>query len=80
LHVNRDPARHVRSCQRSREPSDAAANALAREDFATILDELDFMKPQLSRPPTRRWFNRMALISFGSVWALPALVPLLLVR
>jgi hypothetical protein len=29
---------------------------------------------QLSRLPTRRWLSRMALISFGSVWALLAVV------
>ena len=39
----------------------------AREDFATLLDELDFLKMQLSRLPTRRWLSRMALISLGSI-------------
>jgi hypothetical protein len=46
----------------------------AREDFATLLDELDFLKMQLSRVPTRRWLSRMALISFASIWALLALL------
>jgi hypothetical protein len=35
---------------------------------------------QLSRLPTRKWLSRMALIGFGSVWALLALVALLLAR
>jgi hypothetical protein len=52
----------------------------AREDFAILLDELDFLKMQLSRLPTRKWLSRMGLISFGSVWALLALVALLLAR
>jgi hypothetical protein len=39
----------------------------AREDFAILLDELDFLKMQLSQLPTRRWLSRMALIGFGSV-------------
>jgi hypothetical protein len=52
----------------------------ARADFATLLDELDFLKMQLSRLPTRRWLSRMALLSFGSVWALLALVVLMLAR
>jgi hypothetical protein len=52
----------------------------AREDFAAILDELDFVKAQLSRVPTRAWRSRMALIGFGSVWPLLAVVALLLAR
>jgi len=39
----------------------------AREDFALILDELDFLKMQVSWLPTRAWLSRMALIGFGSV-------------
>jgi hypothetical protein len=49
----------------------------AREDFACILDELDFLKIQVSWLPTRAWLSRMALIGFGSVWALLAAVALL---
>jgi hypothetical protein len=30
----------------------------ARNDFAMILDELDFVKFQLSRLPTRAWLSR----------------------
>lgn len=52
----------------------------ARQDFATLLDELDFLKMQLSQLPTRKWLSRMALIGFGSVWALLGLVALLLAR
>ena len=39
----------------------------ARGDFAILLDELDFLKLQLSRLPTRAWFSRMWLIGFASV-------------
>jgi hypothetical protein len=52
----------------------------ARGDFAAILDEPDFVKWQLSRLPTRAWLSRMALMGFGSVWALLAVVALLLTR
>jgi hypothetical protein len=52
----------------------------AREDFAAILDELDFVKFQLSRLPTRAWLSRLALMGFGSVWALLAVIALLLTR
>jgi hypothetical protein len=52
----------------------------AREDFGILLDELDFLKMQVSRLPTRKWLSRMALIGFGSVWALLGLVALLLAR
>jgi hypothetical protein len=33
----------------------------AREDFALILDELDFLKMQVLWLPTRAWLSRMAL-------------------
>jgi hypothetical protein len=33
----------------------------ARNDFAAILDELDFVKEQLARLPTRKDLARMAL-------------------
>jgi hypothetical protein len=52
----------------------------AREDFAIILHELDFVKSQLSRLPTRAWLSRMALLGFGSLWASLAVIPLLLAR
>jgi hypothetical protein len=52
----------------------------ARDDSALILDELDFPKMQVSWIPTRAWLSRMALIGFGSVWALLAVILLLLAR
>jgi hypothetical protein len=39
-----------------------------------ILDELDFVKGRLSRLPTRAWLSRLALMGFGSVWAVVALL------
>ena len=39
----------------------------ARNHFATVLDELDFLKMQVSWLPTRAWLSRMVLIGFGSV-------------
>jgi hypothetical protein len=45
-----------------------------------ILDELDFVKMQISWLPRRTWLSRMALIGFGSVWALLAVLLLILVR
>ena len=44
----------------------------AREDFAAILDELEFVKGQLSRLPTRAWLSCLALLGFGSLWAMLA--------
>jgi hypothetical protein len=41
---------------------------------------LDFLKMQVSWLPTRAWLSRMALMGFGSVWALLAVVALLLAR
>jgi hypothetical protein len=34
----------------------------ARNHFATVLDELDFLKMQVSWLPTRAWLSRMVLI------------------
>jgi len=39
----------------------------AREDYAVILDELDFLKIQVSWLPARAWLSWMACIGFGSV-------------
>jgi hypothetical protein len=50
-----------------------------RDDFAAILDDLDFIKGQLARQPSRAWTSLLLLIGFGSVWALLAVV-ILLVR
>jgi hypothetical protein len=52
----------------------------ARGDFAAILDELDVLKWQLARQPSRAWLAGMGLIGFGSVWALLAVVALMLAR
>ena len=43
----------------------------ARQDYAEILDELDFVKLQLSRLPTRRDLAKVAL---GITFATAALV------
>ena len=52
----------------------------ARGDFAAILDELDFVKWQLSQLPTRAYVSRMALMTTGSVTALIAAIGLMLMR
>jgi len=44
------------------------------------LDELDFLKMQVSRLPTRAWFSRRALIGFGSVRAVLAVLLLMRAR
>jgi len=44
----------------------------AREDFAAIVDELDFVKGQLSQMPTRARLSRMLSLRFASVWAMLA--------
>lgn len=54
--------------------------AQARDDFAIILDELDFVKSQLSRQPDRAWLSRMLLLGSSGVWALLAVVLLMLAR
>jgi len=48
-----------------------------RDDFAAILDDLDWIKVQLARQPSRAWISLLLLIGFGSVWALLAFVMLL---
>ena len=45
-----------------------------------LLDELDFVKEQLGRQPDRAWLSRMLLPGFGGVWALLAVVLLMLTR
>src|SRR4051812_29197024 len=39
-------------------------------DLGTILDELDFVKWQLSQLPTRAYLYRMLLVATASVWAI----------
>ena len=51
----------------------------AREDFAQILDELDFLKSQIARLPTKSEVRWMALrLTVGAVAAV--VVALLLIR
>jgi len=52
----------------------------ARDDFTAILDDLDFIKDQLARKPSRAWTSLLLLIGFGSMWALIAAVALMLAR
>ena len=52
----------------------------ARDDFAAILYDLDFIKGQLAQQPSRAWTSRLLLIGFGSVWALLAASALALAR
>jgi len=52
----------------------------ARDDFAQILDELDFLKEQLARLPTRAYFSRMLLMATGSVLCLIGAVALMLMH
>jgi hypothetical protein len=52
----------------------------ARDDFAAILDELEFVKGQLALMPTRAYVSRMALMATCSLSALIAAVALLLMR
>jgi hypothetical protein len=40
----------------------------------------DFVKEQLARQPDRAWLSRMLLLGFGGVWALLAVVLLMLTR
>jgi hypothetical protein len=58
----------------------AASPDQARDDFAAILDELEFVKEQLARLPTRAYVSRMALMATCSLSALIAAVALLLMR
>jgi len=48
--------------------------------FAAILDDLDWIKVQLARQPSRAWISLLLLIGFGSMWALIAAVALMLAR
>jgi hypothetical protein len=52
----------------------------ARNDFAAVLDELDFVKEQLARLPTRAYVSRLALMATSSVLAVIAAVAVMLVR
>jgi hypothetical protein len=52
----------------------------AREDFSAILDELDLVKWQLARLPTRAYFCRTLLVATASVWVILAALALWLAR
>ena len=52
----------------------------AREDFSAILDELDLVKWQLARLPTRAYFCWMLLLATASVRAMLGAVALWLAR
>ena len=52
----------------------------ARNDFAAILDDLEFVKGQLARLPSRAYVSLMALMAVGSLSALIAAVALMLVQ
>jgi hypothetical protein len=61
--------------------SSRRAKPTKRETISpAILDELDFLKGQLGRQPDRAWLSRMLLLGFGSVWALLAVVLLMLTQ
>ena len=64
-----EPERRVALCQADQ----------ARADFAAILDELECLKWQLARIPSRAWLGRMLLIGFGSLWAICGALALWLV-
>jgi hypothetical protein len=52
----------------------------ARGDLGTLLDELDFVKWQLSRLPTRAYLCRMLLVATASVWVMLSAAALWLAR
>jgi hypothetical protein len=49
-------------------------------DLYAISDDLEFLKAQIARLPTRAWLSRMGLIGLASVWMLVAAVASLLTR
>jgi hypothetical protein len=49
----------------------------ARGDLYAIADELEFLKAQLARLPTRAYFSRTLLMATASIWMLGALALLL---
>ena len=52
----------------------------ARGDLYAISDDLEFLKAQIARPPTRAWLSQMGFIGLASVWMLVAAVASLLTR
>jgi hypothetical protein len=52
----------------------------ARGDLYAIADDLEFLKIQIARLPTRAWLSRMGLLGLASVWTLILAVALMLMR
>jgi hypothetical protein len=52
----------------------------ARGDLYAISDDLELLKAQIARLPTRAWLSRMGLIGLASVWTLIVAVALILAR
>jgi hypothetical protein len=52
----------------------------AREDFAVIESELQFIVGQLARIPDRAWLSRKLLMGFASVWTMFGALALWLAR
>jgi hypothetical protein len=49
----------------------------ARGDLYAIADELEILKAQIARLPTRAFVSRLALMATGTLWALALAVALL---
>jgi hypothetical protein len=52
----------------------------ARSDFAAIEDELDFIKDQLARLPTRKELARLTLLALTSGAALATVLAMIFLR
>jgi hypothetical protein len=50
----------------------------ARGDLYAIAEDLDFIKAQLARRPSRAYVGRTVLMATGSIWALVGAVALLM--
>ena len=48
-----------------------------RGDLYAIADELEILKAQIARLPTRAFVSRLALMATGTLWALAAAVVVL---
>jgi hypothetical protein len=55
-----------------------ASDRQARGDLYAIQDEIECVKAQLARLPTRAYFNRTLLMATASIWALLGAVALLM--
>jgi hypothetical protein len=49
----------------------------AHGDLHAIADELEILKAQIARLPTRAFVSRLALMAAGTLWALTVAVALL---